>query len=78
MKYPRPWEAGSPAGRSYVASYREGVRVGQIQIASYVNRPGTPDHTRLIRTWLSLSEAERLLAELSQHVDMMRRREEIA
>lgn len=73
MKYPKPWEAGAPAGPTYVASYRQGEHAGQVQVASYVNRPGTPDHTRLIRTWLSLEQATKLLAELSQHVEMMRR-----
>jgi hypothetical protein len=74
MKYPKPWEAGSPAGKPYVASSREGPHAGQIQIATYVNRPGTPDHTRLIRTWLTLDEADRIHAELTEHIAMARRR----
>jgi hypothetical protein len=72
MKYPKPWDAGSPAGRPYVGSYREGAHAGQIQIATYVNRPGTPNHTRLIRTWLTLDEADRLHAELTEHIAMVR------
>lgn len=75
MKYPKPFEAGRPAGPTYVGSFREGPRAGQIQVATYVNRPGTPDHTRLIRAWLSVAEAEKLRDELTHHIDMMRRRE---
>lgn len=75
MKYPKPWEAGGPAGKPYVGSSREGPHEGQIQLATYVNRPGTPDHTRLIRTWLSVSEARRLRDELAHHVEMMERRD---
>lgn len=75
MKYPKPWEAGAPAGKPYIGSYRDGVRAGQIQLATYVNRPGTPDHTRLIRTWLTVAEAKRVRDELSHHIEMMERRE---
>lgn len=75
MKYPKPWEAGSPAGKPYVASYREGAHDGQIQLATYVNRPGTPDHTRLVRTWLTVAEAKRVRDELTHHIGMMERRE---
>lgn len=28
MKYPKPWEAGSPAGKPYVASSRQGPHEG--------------------------------------------------
>jgi hypothetical protein len=70
MKYPKPWEAGSPAGRPYVASGRD---VGFIQLATHVNRPGTPHHTRLIRTHLSVAEATRLRDELTLFIDRMAR-----
>ena len=77
MKYPKPWDAGETAGKPFVSSStrHQGPRAGHIQIGTYVNRPGTPDHIRLIRTWLTLAEAERLRDELSRHIELLRHRE---
>lgn len=72
MKYPKPWEAGKPAGPCYVGSTRTGERAGLIQLGTYVNRPGTPDHARLIRTWLSLPDAEQLVRELNCQIEAVK------
>lgn len=75
MKYPKPWEAGGLGGKTYVSSSQQGPNAGLIQLGSYIYRPGTPDHTRLIRTWLNIEDAKRLRAELDHHIGLIQRRE---
>lgn len=72
MKYPRPWEASGE--NCYVSSHREGAHADKIEVSVHVDRPGTSDHARLIRTRLSLEKAKQLRDHLMHHIDLLEKR----
>lgn len=61
MKYPKAWKADS---KTYCASSREKGKPRKYMIVVYVNRPGTPDHTRRIVAEMGYTDLERLYKEI--------------
>lgn len=61
MKYPKLWEAAKP-----IVYSRPGA--DHLSVDVWVQRPGTSDHNRNIRTTLAISEARELLDQLAYHI----------
>ena len=61
MKYPKPWQAAKP-----IVHRRPGA--DHLSVDVWIQRPGTPDNNRNIRTVLRIDEARELRDQLAYHI----------